>query len=59
MSSSGCLEEYLPKRSLHPPMKQSTRMLGTVLEMEVILIQLLVSVLMWLTASAASVVLRL
>lgn len=40
-------------------MKQSTRMLGTVLEMEVILIQLLVSVLMWLTASAASVVLRL
>ena len=40
-------------------MKQSTRMLGRVLEMEVILIQLLVSVLMWLTASAASVVLRL
>ena len=40
-------------------MKQSTRMLGTVLEMEVILIQLLVSVLMWLTASAASVGLRL
>lgn len=29
------------------------------MEMEVILIQLLVSVLMWLTASAASVVLRL
>ena len=40
-------------------MKQSTRMLGRVLEMEVILIQLLVSVLMWLTASAASLVLRL
>ena len=40
-------------------MKQSTRMLGRGLEMEVILIQLLVSVLMWLTASAASVVLRL
>ena len=40
-------------------MKQSTSMLGRVLEMEVILIQLLVSVLMWLTASAASVVLRL
>ena len=47
---------YLPKRSLQPPMKQSTRMLGMVAEMVVIWIQAFVSLLMWFTASLASLV---
>ena len=53
-----CSREYiqlhLPNRSLHPPMKQSTRMLGMLAEMVEILIHPLVSTLMWFTASLAS-----
>ena len=48
------IQLHLPNRSLHPPMKQSTRMLGMLAEMVEILIHPLVSTLMWFTASLAS-----
>ena len=48
------IQLHLPNRSLHPPMKQSTRMLGMLAEMVEILIQPLVSTLIWFTASLAS-----